>query len=45
MRADGSGMLAFVTATGVGTQVAEGGLPWKYTADGTVEAASPAKQT
>ncbi len=30
MRAGGSGIPAFFTATGVGTQVAEGGLPWKY---------------
>jgi 3-oxoacid CoA-transferase subunit A len=45
MRAGGSGIPAFFTATGVGTQVAEGGLPWKYAADGTIEIASPAKQT
>ena len=36
MRAGGSGIPAFFTATGVGTQVAEGGLPWRYGADGTV---------
>ena len=34
MRAGGSGIPAFFTATGVGTQVAEGGLPWRYDADG-----------
>ena len=45
MRAGGSGIPAFFTATGVGTQVAHGGLPWKYSADGTIEIASPAKQT
>ena len=45
MRAGGSGIPAFFTATGVGTQVADGGLPWKYAADGTVEVASAAKQT
>lgn len=45
MRAGGSGIPAFFTATGVGTQVAEGGLPWKYAADGSVEIASPAKET
>jgi 3-oxoacid CoA-transferase subunit A len=44
MRAGGSGIPAFYTATGVGTQVAEGGLPWKYSADGSVEVASPAKE-
>jgi 3-oxoacid CoA-transferase subunit A len=45
LRAGGSGIPAFYTATGVGTQVAEGGLPWRYAADGTVRIASPAKQT
>jgi 3-oxoacid CoA-transferase subunit A len=45
MRAGGSGIPAFFTATGVGTQVAEGGLPWKYDADGNVVVASPPKQT
>jgi len=45
MRAGGSGIPAFFTATGVGTQVAEGGLPWKYDADGNVVVSSPAKQT
>ncbi|GAA1949020.1 CoA transferase subunit A [Amycolatopsis minnesotensis] len=44
LRAGGSGIAAFYTATGVGTQIAEGGLPWKYDADGAVEKASPAKQ-
>jgi 3-oxoacid CoA-transferase subunit A len=44
LRAGGSGVPAFYTATGVGTQVAEGGLPWKYAADGSVEVASPAKE-
>ncbi len=45
MRAGGSGIAAFFTATGVGTQVAEGGLPWRYDDAGTVVVASPAKQT
>ena len=44
MRAGGTGIPAFFTATGVGTQVAEGGLPWKYDADGNVVVASPAKE-
>ena len=35
MRAGGSGIAAFFTRTGVGTQVADGGLPWRYDADGT----------
>jgi 3-oxoacid CoA-transferase subunit A len=45
MRAGGSGIPAFFTATGVGTQVAEGGLPWRYDADGNVVKSSPPKQT
>ena len=44
LRAGGSGIPAFYTATGVGTQVADGGLPWKYDAHGEVEIASPAKE-
>jgi 3-oxoacid CoA-transferase subunit A len=45
MRAGGSGIPAFFTATGVGTQVADGGLPWRYDAQGNVVKSSPAKQT
>jgi 3-oxoacid CoA-transferase subunit A len=45
MRAGGSGIPAFYTATGVGTQVAEGGLPWRYGADGAVLVSSPPKRT
>jgi len=45
LRAGGSGIAAFFTATGGGTQVAEGGLPWKYDTDGNVTKASPAKET
>jgi 3-oxoacid CoA-transferase subunit A len=44
MRAGGSGIPAFFTATGVGTQVAEGGLPWRYDEAGNVVVASPAKE-
>lgn len=44
MRAGGSGIGAFFTPTGVGTLVAEGGLPWRYHPDGTVALASPAKE-
>jgi 3-oxoacid CoA-transferase subunit A len=44
MRAGGSGIPAFYTATGVGTQVAEGGLPWRYDAAGVVVVSSPAKE-
>jgi 3-oxoacid CoA-transferase subunit A len=45
LRAGGSGIPAFYTATGVGTQVAEGGLPWRYGGDGSVLVASPRKET
>jgi 3-oxoacid CoA-transferase subunit A len=45
MRAGGSGIAAFFTRTGVGTQVAEGGMPWKYDDTGNVALASPAKPT
>ncbi|MFJ2552403.1 CoA transferase subunit A [Microbacterium sp. NPDC087591] len=43
LRAGGSGIAAFYTQTGVGTQVAEGGLPRRYNADGTIAVASPTK--
>jgi 3-oxoacid CoA-transferase subunit A len=43
LRAGGSGIGAFYTPTGVGTLVAEGGLPWRYRPDGSVAIASPAK--
>jgi len=45
LRAGGSGIPAFYTATGVGTQVAEGGLPWRYAPDGSIAVSSPAKPT
>jgi len=45
LRAGGAGIPAFYTATGVGTQVAEGGLPWRYGPDGSVVLASPPKET
>ena len=44
LRAGGSGIPAFFTATGVGTQIAEGGLPWRYAADGSIAVASPPKE-
>ncbi|WP_375002501.1 CoA transferase subunit A [Aeromicrobium sp. CTD01-1L150] len=43
LRAGGAGIAAFFTRTGVGTQVADGGLPWRYGADGGVALASPPK--
>ncbi|MDX6356539.1 MAG: 3-oxoacid CoA-transferase subunit [Streptomyces sp.] len=44
LRAGGSGVPAFYTPAGVGTQVADGGLPWRYAADGSVAVASPPKE-
>ncbi|MFD7439231.1 CoA transferase subunit A [Streptomyces sp. NPDC059861] len=44
MRAGGSGIPAFFTPAGVGTAVAEGGLPWRYAPDGSVAVASPPKE-
>jgi 3-oxoacid CoA-transferase subunit A len=44
LRAGGSGIPAFFTPTGVGTPVAEGGLPWRYHPDGSVALASPPKE-
>lgn len=43
LRAGGSGIAAFYTQTGVGTQVAEGGLPQRYDGAGGIALASPAK--
>jgi 3-oxoacid CoA-transferase subunit A len=43
MRAGGSGIAAFYTRTGVGTMVADGGMPWKYDAEGKIQIASPPK--
>jgi 3-oxoacid CoA-transferase subunit A len=44
LRCGGAGIPAFFTPTGVGTQVAEGGLPWRYNPDGTVAVASTPKE-
>jgi 3-oxoacid CoA-transferase subunit A len=44
LRAGGAGIAAFYTPTGGGTQIAEGGLPWRYNTDGSVAVASPAKE-
>jgi 3-oxoacid CoA-transferase subunit A len=43
LRAGGSGIAGFFTQTGVGTQVAEGGLPRRYHPDGSIAIASPVK--
>jgi len=45
LRAAGVGIAAFYTVTGMGTQVAKGGLPWRYREDRSVAIASPAKPT
>ena len=44
LRAGGAGIPAFFTPAGVGTQVAEGGLPWRYDGAGGISLASPAKE-
>ncbi|MFI2228923.1 CoA transferase subunit A [Nocardia testacea] len=44
LRAGGAGIPAFFTPAGVGTPVAEGGLPWRYAPDGSVAVASPPKE-
>ncbi len=45
LRAGGCGIPAFYTPAGVGTQVADGGLPWRYNPDGTIAKTSPKKET
>ena len=45
LRAGGMGIPAFYTAAGVGTAVADGGLPWRYDASGAVAVVSPPKET
>jgi 3-oxoacid CoA-transferase subunit A len=45
LRAGGCGIPAFYTPAGVGTLVADGGLPWKHNPDGTVAVGSPKKET
>jgi len=44
LRAGGAGIPAFYTPAGVGTQVADGGLPWRHDGAGGVALASPAKE-
>ncbi len=44
LRAGGAGIPAFFTPAGVGTQVAEGGLPWLFDGHGGVLISSPAKE-
>jgi 3-oxoacid CoA-transferase subunit A len=44
LRAGGAGIPAFFTLAGVGTQIAEGGLPWRYDLAGNIALASPPKE-
>ncbi|QRY61896.1 CoA transferase subunit A [Gordonia sp. PDNC005] len=44
LRAGGAGIPAFYTPAGVGTLVADGGMPWRYAPSGEIEVASPAKE-
>ncbi|SEN33593.1 CoA transferase subunit A [Nonomuraea pusilla] len=44
LRAGGSGIPAFYTPAGVGTPVADGGLPLRHHPDGSVALASPPKE-
>ncbi|GAC00890.1 putative succinyl-CoA--3-ketoacid coenzyme A transferase [Gordonia namibiensis NBRC 108229] len=45
LRAGGAGIPGFYTPAGVGTPVADGGLPWRYATNGSVALASPPKET
>ncbi|MFJ6530544.1 CoA transferase subunit A [Streptomyces longwoodensis] len=45
LRAGGSGIPAFYTPAGVGTPLADGGIPWRHHPDGSIANASPAKET
>ena len=44
LRAGGAGIPAFYTPAGVGTMVAEGGMPLRYAADGSVAKASEPRE-
>ncbi len=45
LRAGGAGLAGFWTRTGVATQIADGGLPWRYDSEGGVAVSSPPKET
>jgi acyl CoA:acetate/3-ketoacid CoA transferase alpha subunit len=45
LRAGGAGIAAFYTQTGVGTVIADGGLPLRYTADGEIDLETEPKET
>lgn len=44
LRAGGAGIGGFFTPTGIGTEIADGGLPWRYDSQGAVAVASPPKE-
>jgi 3-oxoacid CoA-transferase subunit A len=44
LRAGGCGIPAFYTPAGIGTLVAEGGIPWRYGPGGEVVVASPRRE-
>jgi 3-oxoacid CoA-transferase subunit A len=44
LRAGGCGIPGFYTPAGGGTQVSDGGLPWRYDAEGGIAVASPPKE-
>ncbi|MEV0819713.1 CoA transferase subunit A [Nonomuraea rubra] len=44
LRAGGSGIPAFYTPAGVGTPIADGGLPLRHNPDGSIAVASPPKE-
>lgn len=44
LRAGGAGIPAFYTPAGVGTLIADGGMPWRYAPDGSVAVTSPPKE-
>jgi 3-oxoacid CoA-transferase subunit A len=44
LRAGGCGIPAFFTPAGTGTLVEEGGIPWRYHADGSVVVSSPPRE-
>ncbi|OBA44634.1 succinyl-CoA--3-ketoacid-CoA transferase [Nocardia sp. 852002-20019_SCH5090214] len=43
LRAGGAGIPAFYTPAGVGTLIADGGMPWRFGPNGSVAVASPPK--
>jgi 3-oxoacid CoA-transferase subunit A len=45
LRAGGTGIPAFFTPAGVGSPIADGGMPWRYNVDGSVSIESPPKET